>query len=80
MIAAKFSNSFKVGSDYRSANRTRYFVAIGRANKTMPHKRKTTPTSIMATCERMSFVVGETFASYAELEKKNVIREEMLYS
>ena len=46
----------------------------------MPHKRKTTPTSIMATCERMSFVVGETFASYAELEKKNVIREEMLYS
>ena len=70
MIAAKFSNSFKVGSAYRSSNRTRYFVAIGPANQTTPHKRKTTPTSIMATYERMSFVVGETFASYAELETK----------
>ena len=80
-MAAKFSNSFKVGSGYRFSNRTRYFVAIGPANQTTPHKRKTTPTSIMATYERMSFVVGETFASYAELEtKKNVIREQMLYS
>ena len=61
-MAAKFSNSFKVGSAYRLSNRTHYFVAIGPANQTTPHKRKTTPTSIMATYEGMSFVVGETFA------------------
>ena len=46
-MAAEFSHSFKVGSDYKSGNRTRYFLAIGPANQTMPHKRKTTPTSIM---------------------------------
>ena len=69
-MAAKFSNSFKVGSGYRLSNRTRYFGAIGPASQTTPHKRKTTPTSIMATYERMSFVGGKTFASYTELETK----------
>ena len=43
---------------------------MGLANQTTPQKYKTTPTSVMVTCEGMSFVVGETFASYAELEKK----------
>ena len=69
-MAAKFSNSLKVGSGYRFSNRTGYFVAIGPANQTTPHKRKITPTSIIATYEGMSFVGGETFASYAELETK----------
>ena len=74
-MVAKFSHSFKVGSDYRSSNRTRYFVAIGPANQTTPRKSKTTPTSIMDTYEGMSFVVGETFASYA---RKPLKRKENL--
>ena len=43
---------------------------MGLANQTTPKKCKTTPTSVMVTCEGMSFVGGETFASYTELEKK----------
>ena len=39
-------------------------------NQTTPIKRKTTPTSIMATYEEMSFVFSETFASYAQARNK----------
>ena len=45
-----------------------HYIAL--LNQTTPHKRKTPPTSIMATYEEMSFVFSETFASYAELETK----------
>ena len=69
LVLTKFNDWFKVGSAYRSSNWTNYFAAIGLANQATLQKSKTTPTSVMVTCEGMSFVVGETFASYTELEK-----------
>ena len=67
-----FNDWFKVGSAYRSGNRTNYIAAIGLANEITPQKCKTTPASVMVTCEGMSFAVGETFASYTKLEKNRL--------